>query len=195
MGRDAVIVEDLRADPAAWSLGLRALDLAGVVDVVPAATTVLVRCASGTELQRVLAVLDDVEALEVARGAERPIEIPVQYDGADLANVADAVGCSTTEVVALHSSATYEVAFCGFAPGFGYLRGLPAELHLARRANPRTEVPAGSVAIAAEFSAVYPRTSPGGWHLIGTTGLRMFDAEREQPALLAPGTTVRFVPS
>jgi len=84
------------------------------------------------------------------------------------------------------------VEFCGFAPGFAYLRGLPPQLHLPRRASPRTQVPAGSVAIAAHYSAVYPNDSPGGWHLVGTTSLSVWDANQNPPALLQPGTAVRF---
>ena len=94
-----------------------------------------------------------------------------------------------------HSDATYRAAFCGFAPGFAYLTGLDPALQLPRRATPRTRVPAGSVAIAAGYSAVYPTTSPGGWHLVGHTDAVLFDADRDPPALIAPGTTVHFVPT
>jgi KipI family sensor histidine kinase inhibitor len=106
--------------------------------------------------------------------------------------VAVRTGRSEDEVVALHSSAEYRVGFCGFMPGFGYLLGLPPELQLPRRSTPRTRVPAGSVAMAAEFSAVYPSASPGGWHLLGTTDLMLWDESRHVPALLVPGTRVRF---
>ena len=97
-------------------------------------------------------------------------------------------------VVAAHAAATYTVAFCGFAPGFAYLTGLPAALRLPRRATPRPRVPAGSVAIAGELSAVYPTASPGGWHLLGRTDVALFDVDRDPPALLTPGTIVRFEP-
>jgi len=96
-------------------------------------------------------------------------------------------------VISLHSGADYRVAFCGFAPGFAYLIGLPKTLHTARRESPRAQVPAGSVAIAAGYSAVYPRESPGGWHLLGTTTATMWDSTRDVPALLQPGQRVRFV--
>ena len=122
------------------------------------------------------------------------VTIPVHYDGDDLEAVGRATGSTIDEVIALHSGARYEVAFCGFAPGFGYLRGLPAELHLPRRDTPRTRVPGGSVAIASEYSAVYPRASPGGWHLLGSTDLVLFDPLREPPALLSPGVVVEFEP-
>ena len=120
------------------------------------------------------------------------VVIPVRYDGPDLDSVAEVIGRTVDDVISLHSTASYEVAFCGFAPGFGYLRGVDPELQLPRRSTPRTRVPAGSVAIASEFSAVYPSESPGGWHLLGTTALVMFDPRRQPPALLAPGTIVRF---
>ena len=120
------------------------------------------------------------------------VRIPVVYDGPDLAEVADATGLTTREVVGLHTAATYRVDFCGFAPGFGYLSGLPEALHRPRRQTPRTRVPAGAVAIASHYSAVYPTASPGGWHLLGSTDVSMFDPARTPPALLAPGTRVRF---
>lgn len=86
----------------------------------------------------------------------------------------------------------FRVAFCGFAPGFGYLTGLPERYHLPRRATPRTAVPAGSLALAGEYAGVYPRSSPGGWQLIGSTDAVLWDPEREPAALFAPGVRVRF---
>lgn len=120
------------------------------------------------------------------------VVLPVRYDGPDLSAVADACGLSSAEVIELHTRAEYRVSFLGFAPGFGYLTGLPQRLHLPRRDVPRTHVPAGSVAIAFEYSAVYPRVSPGGWHLIGHTDQRLFDPDAQPPSLLRPGTRVRF---
>lgn len=191
MGQAAVIVENPPGDPARWGTGLRMLELPGVVDVVPAARTVLIRAADATGLHSIVERLDDVvEAADDVDG-ER-IVIEVMYDGDDLADVARAIGGTVDEVVALHRSAEYRVAFCGFAPGFGYLAGLPDRLHLPRRSSPRTRVPAGSVAIAAEYSAVYPRVSPGGWHLIGRTSRVLFDIENDPPTVLRPGTVVRF---
>jgi KipI family sensor histidine kinase inhibitor len=194
MGPTAALVDALSADPAAWSVGLRTLALPGIVDIVPAASTVLITCDSVAALADVRARVDDVEpAKPNARGAL--VEISVRYDGPDLHDVAAAAGLDVAAVIASHSASTYEVAFCGFAPGFGYLRGLDPRLHLPRRATPRMSVPAGSVAIASEYSAVYPRASPGGWHLLGTTDAVLFDAARPEPSLLAPGMLVRFVPS
>lgn len=120
-------------------------------------------------------------------------EIPVRYDGDDLADVAERCSLSIDEVIALHGSVVFSVEFCGFSPGFAYLRGLPLQLHLPRRDSPRPRVPAGSVAIAAHYAAVYPNESPGGWHLLGTTDSRMWDITRDPPALLQPGNHVRFV--
>jgi KipI family sensor histidine kinase inhibitor len=132
----------------------------------------------------------------VAADARPVVEIPVRYggsDGPDLAEVASRLGLASEAVVASHTSPTYRVFMLGFAPGFAYLGTLPPELSLPRRAEPRTSVPAGSVAIAARQTAVYPVTSPGGWHLIGSTDVRLWDAALEPPARLAPGDRVRFV--
>lgn len=194
MGERAVLLDDLGVDPAAWSVGLRSLALDGVVDIVPAAETVLVACATGAHLALVRTRLADVVPAALDAGTAS-VEIPVRYDGADLHHVAAATGLDLDQVISAHAAPTYEVAFCGFAPGFGYLRGLDERLHLPRRPTPRVSVPSGSVAIAAAYTAVYPRSSPGGWHLLGTTDVVLFDPGREQPALLAPGTSVRFVPS
>lgn len=123
------------------------------------------------------------------------IEIPVVYDGADLAEVARLAGLSAAEVVEAHTASSWTVAFGGFAPGFSYLVGGDSRLVVPRRESPRTRVPAGSVGLAGEFSGVYPRESPGGWQLIGRTALTMWDTAREQPALLTAGMTVRFTDS
>jgi len=190
-----VLVEDLPVAPELWSLGLRRLGLGGVVDVVPAAETVLVTCREGQALARVIERLHEVEGIEPEPETARTVTIPVRYDGDDLIEVAAAVDLDVDDLIALHSGADYRAAFCGFAPGFAYLRGLPRQLHLPRRSTPRTSVPRGAVAIASEFSAVYPRSSPGGWHIIGSTSVVMFDPDREPAALIEPGTEVRFVPA
>ena len=118
--------------------------------------------------------------------------VPVVYDGADLADVAAAAGLSVRDLVAAHLRLTWRVAFVGFTPGFGYLVPDGDWPEVPRRADPRTRVPAGSVAVAGHYSGVYPGASPGGWQLIGRTDLRVWDTGREPPALLVPGTTVRF---
>jgi KipI family sensor histidine kinase inhibitor len=194
MGPRAVLVEQFQGEPAAWAEGFRLLAMPGVAEVVPGAETVLVACHDEPAMRAVRGRLDEVRPIEPSSfEAADTIEVPVRYDGDDLAAVAEATGLSVDEVIVAHSNPTYVVAFCGFSPGFGYLRGLDARLRLPRRATPRTRVPAGSVAIAAEYTAVYPRASPGGWHLLGRTELTMFDADRSPPAVFSPGAVVRFV--
>jgi 5-oxoprolinase (ATP-hydrolysing) subunit B len=194
MGPHAVLIEQLDGEPAAWAAGMRRLQLPGVSEIVPGAATVLVVCADERALGTVRPRLREVLPAESTAGREqRPIEIPVRYDGDDLEAVALATGLSTDDVVAAHTAPDYVVAFCGFSPGFGYLRGLDRRLHLPRRSTPRTRVPAGSVAIAAEYTAVYPRVSPGGWHLLGRTEAVMFDPDRSPPAVFEPGALVRFI--
>ena len=168
----------------------------GIISVLPAARTVLVEfdpsVLSVAALRELLAEADTVPASEQADATV--LELPVRYDGADLASVAKQAGISTDELVRLHSDREYTVRFCGFSPGFGYLSGLDERLRLPRLATPRPAVPAGSVAIAGEFTGVYPRSSPGGWRLLGSTEVPLFDLARDPPAVLAPGIRVRFVP-
>lgn len=189
-GPRAVLAEFSSIDEViAAAAAVRDAELPGVVDVVPAARTVMVT-HRGVDIERLAAVLRARAVAEPA-GSER-VRIPVRYDGVDLVEVARSTGLTPDRVVELHSGATYRVAFCGFRPGFAYLVGLPAPLRLARRATPRPRVPAGSVAIADEFSAVYPSASPGGWHLLGSTDVVLWEPSRQQPALLVPGTEVVF---
>ena len=164
--------------------------------VTPAARTVLVEFDPARLPAPALRALLDSAALSPEAGSASgdPVLLPVRYDGADLAAVADAAGLTADEVVELHSGAEYTVQFCGFSPGFGYLTGLHERLWLPRLASPRSSVPTGSVAIAGEFTGVYPRSSPGGWRLIGTTDARLFSLSDEPPTRLAPGARVRFVP-
>jgi KipI family sensor histidine kinase inhibitor len=170
---------------------------AGVLDVVPAARTVLLVLDPGaTTPERVRALVEDLEPGDGPTGGadeESVVEVPVVYDGGDLDDVAEILGCDRDEVVRRHTSGLWTVAFCGFAPGFGYLTADQGEWSIPRRDSPRTKVPAGSVALAGEFSAVYPRETPGGWQLIGRTDLEVFDLDRDPPALLTPETRVRFV--
>ncbi|MFN3302958.1 MAG: 5-oxoprolinase subunit PxpB [Roseateles sp.] len=130
-----------------------------------------------------------------AQGTGRLVEIPVHYDGPDLAEVAAHCGLSLDEVVRRHAAADYVVYFIGFQPGFAYLGGLDPSLHTPRRAQPRTAVPAGSVGIGGAQTGIYPLATPGGWQLIGRTPLPLFDPRAEPPTLLAPGDRVRFVPT
>lgn len=189
---------------------------AGVDELVPAARTVLVRLdpavlgigAAETWLRghppitAGSAVGDDARAAASAQVAtpvdipvDIPVVIPVVYDGDDLAEVAAAWGCSVEAVVERHSRTTWVCAFIGFAPGFPYLVPVGDALPtVPRRATSRPRVPAGSVALAAEYCGIYPRSSPGGWQLIGSTDAVLWDAGRESPALVAPGARVLFEP-
>ncbi|MFD7711958.1 allophanate hydrolase subunit 1 [Streptomyces sp. NPDC059785] len=197
-GRHALLVElpDAERTGAFHAELLRrraAGTLPPVEEIVPGATTVLLDGVREPEaLARSLA---GWELPTQSAGDGDVVEIPVRYDGPDLADVADLWGIGADEVAARHASYTYRVAFCGFAPGFGYLTGLPDGLHVPRRATPRTRVPAGALALAGPYSAVYPRVTPGGWQLIGTMPdpTPLWDLSREEPALLTPGTRVRFV--
>jgi KipI family sensor histidine kinase inhibitor len=169
---------------------------ADVVDIVPAARTVMVT-TSGS-LAALTRALQAVEPSDGARAIGDLIEIPVVYDGEDLQDVADLLNCTVPELIDRHTGDEWTVAFCGFAPGFGYLTASPAAgrrggWSVPRRKSPRTRVPAGAVALAGEFSGVYPRESPGGWQLIGRTDVKIFDEEREPAALFHPGRRVRFV--
>ena len=166
----------------------REAELAGVVDIVPAARTVLLVHDGSLRTDQLVTPTAD----HAGPPAGIPVVLDVVYDGEDLTDVARAVGISVDAVIDQHSSAAYTVAFCGFMPGFAYLVGLPNLLQLPRRSTPRIRVPAGSVAIAAEFAGVYPRESPGGWHLLGHTDATLWDDGRSPPALLPPGTRVRF---
>ncbi len=194
-GDVGVLVEVSQLDEA---LGLAAavadLDLDGVLDVVPASRTLLVRIdPARTTVGDVARRLGDLDVEQVRRPDARQVEIPVAYDGEDLDEVAALTGLTTREVVAAHTGQRWTVAFAGFAPGFGYLVGEDERLRVPRRSEPRPAVPVGAVALADGFSGVYPRRSPGGWPLIGRTDLAMWDLERDPPALLVPGSTVRFV--
>lgn len=190
-GPRALLVEfDSLAEVMAAAATWRGDELPGVVDIVPAARTVLVVHDGALDPDALRAPNHPA----ARRTSDQLITLDVTYDGEDLSAVAEAVKLSVDDVVRIHSDTEYEVAFCGFLPGFSYLIGLDSRLVLPRRATPRTRVPTGSVAIAAEFTAVYPQESPGGWHLLGHTDATMWDDDRDPPALLPPGTRVRFRP-
>ena len=160
-------------------------------DLVPGARTVLL---DGVDLE----VARDYLARWVPAGgsADRVgplVELATTYDGADLDDVARRWGMTRAEAVATHCGTELTVAFVGFAPGFAYCSGLPPELAVPRLDRPRARVPAGSVGLAGEYTGVYPTSSPGGWRLVGRTDARLWDADREDPALLTPDTRVRFV--
>lgn len=197
-GRHALLVELAGLDEARrWYADLTARRAAGDLphdaEIVPGARTVLVDGLddASTALGRVAGWTPSAALPAVPA---RSVDIPVRYDGPDLAEVASRWGMSPEAAVARHVTTAFTVAFCGFSPGFGYLTGLPGHLAIPRRATPRTRVPAGSVGLADEWCGVYPRDSPGGWTLIGRTDAVLFDLDRDPPALLSPGTAVRFVP-
>lgn len=206
VGEAALLVEatpvDLVANRAVLALAqaLDAATLPGLQRCTPAISSLLLpfdplrttAVAAETavrELLRTLAPLPDVPA--------RVVRVPVRYggdDGPDLLDVAGQLGLTPRDVVAAHCAPVYRVLLIGFAPGFPYLGPLPARLYLPRRSTPRTAVPAGSVAIAVEFSGIYPAALPGGWHLLGRTALRLFDPSADPPSTLLPGDGVQFVP-
>jgi KipI family sensor histidine kinase inhibitor len=189
VGRSAVLAEVADAHEAvALATWARALPVAAE-EVVPAACTVLFDGVA------------DVAALGAALASWTPgaqtvtgdlVEVPVVYDGADLEYVAQRWRTDVDGVVARHTTTTFVAAFCGFAPGFSYLDGLPGDLAVPRLETPRPRVPAGSVGLAGTWCGVYPSASPGGWRLLGHTEVPLWDPAQEQPALLAPGTRVAF---
>lgn len=195
-GPRALLIECADSDQVAAvraELLSRRTDLPPFDDLVPAERTVLI---DGLEDPAVLA--RDLAGWSFPDRPTAPgplVTLPVRYDGSDLDEVARAWTLTPGEAVHLHASLEYRVAFCGFAPGFAYLTGLPEQYHLPRRPTPRTSVPPGSVAVAGPYTGIYPRSSPGGWHLIGTTTANLWDLSRDEPALLTPGVRVRFEPA
>lgn len=194
-GASAVLVElDDLEQVIGLHAALRRMPPAGTVDLVPAARTVLVVFdGSATTADRVVADVRRTRMDPAGEQAGNLLELPVVYDGEDLRDVAEMTGLTEREVVARHRQPEYRVAFCGFAPGFAYIAGGDPALRVPRRDTPRTSVPAGSVGLADEFTGVYPREMPGGWQLIGRTDAVLWSLDREPPALLPPGTRVRFV--
>lgn len=170
----------------------RARELAAS-DIVPAARTVLLEGLGDRDAAAELVAALEPAAESGARAEAARVDIPVTYDGPDLDEVARQWQVTTAEVIDLHRDTEFVVAFCGFAPGFAYCTGLPEDRAVRRRDEARSRVPAGSVALAGEFTSVYPSSSPGGWQLIGRTHLPVWRPQEDPPALLAPGTRVRFV--
>ena len=166
--------------------------LPGQLDVLAAAQTVLVTADSPVSARRIAARLLQLDLTAPVQRDGGLVVIDTVYDGEDLAEVGELTGLGTEGVIAAHTGQIWTVAFAGFAPGFGYMAGENQALEVPRRSSPRTAVPAGAVALAGNYSAVYPRRSPGGWQLIGRTGAKMWDLDREQPALAAPGHRVQF---
>ena len=189
------------AEVLAWAAALRAAAWPGVIDIVPAARTVLVKL-DGPRYQivirqRLRKLRVDLDVYLAEAGVAPPdrradVVIDVVYDGPDLAEVAGHTGLTTAQVIDAHTATLWRVGFSGFAPGFAYLVDGDPRLRVPRRSDPRTAVPAGSVALAGEFGAIYPRRSPGGWQLIGRTDAVLWDIDRPDPALLTQGKWVQF---
>lgn len=197
VGQDSLLVDLDGPDEAqAWHAELLrrigAGALAPVREIVPGEKTVLLYGVR--DVPRFQAELLRWSAPPSATDSGELVEIPVRYDGADLGAVAELWGMSEDEVVRVHSGTEHRVAFSGFAPGFAYMTGLGEPYGVPRRAEPRTSVPAGSVALAGHYTGIYPRSSPGGWQLIGRTSVTLWDLDRQPAALLVPGTRVRYVP-
>ncbi|MEG3632848.1 5-oxoprolinase subunit B family protein [Micromonospora palythoicola] len=197
-------VTDVAAVVEAWRAELwrrRELGELVAVEIVPAAATVLLDGvpdppATAARIATWTTTAPPVERAATAPTAAAParlVEVPVTFDGEDLSRVADHWRTDGPGVVRRLRVTEFQVAFCGFAPGFGYLTGLPAELAVPRLATPRARVPAGSVALAGPYAGVYPTASPGGWLLVGRTEVTLFDVTADPPALLSPGTRVRLV--
>lgn len=196
-GDRALLVECGCADEVlGLAASLRAAGLPGVTDIVPGARTVLVTFGSVDARTAARPRVRDIGAsAPESPPATQPVEtitIDVVYDGADLAEVAELLGMRPADVVEAHTGTAWRVGFSGFAPGFAYLIDGDPRLNVPRRSEPRTRVPAGSVALAGDFSGIYPRESPGGWQLIGRTEAVLWDVNRPAPALLTPGMRVRF---
>ncbi len=178
---------------------LTAQQVPGIIDMIPAAQTLLVTLDTRQiSPARFVEILDAITLFPASAGGgvtRETVEIPVLYDGPDLADLAALTGLTVREVIAAHTDTVWTAAFGGFAPGFYYLvpRGEHRLPDIPRRQEPRVRIPAGAVALAGEFSAVYPQQSPGGWQLLGTTDIPMWDVDRWQPSLLQAGDTVRFV--
>jgi len=204
LGETAVVLEleppvTLESQKRIWRLTQRLPEYPEVLEAIPGMNniTVILRNPQNLALDAIERLQRWWEESEVLEPDSRQIDIPVVYGGKpgpDLSLVAEHCGLTPKQVVELHSSQEYVVWFLGFQPGFAYLGGLPEKLAMPRRAEPRVEVPAGSVGIGGELTGIYPLATPGGWQLIGHTPLALFDASQPEPVLLRPGDTVRFVP-
>ncbi|MDQ1060254.1 KipI family sensor histidine kinase inhibitor [Arthrobacter globiformis] len=179
-------------DVLALQAALLDAPLPGQQDVLAAAETVMVRAESPAAARRIGQALLELDLTAPAEQAGGLVVIDTVYDGEDLAEVGQLTGLGADGVIAAHTGQVWTIAFAGFAPGFGYMVGENQALEVPRRSSPRTAVPAGSVALAGNYSAVYPRQSPGGWQLIGRTGAKMWDLDRPEPALASPGHRVQF---
>lgn len=182
------------AETSSLFSALQAVALPGIKEIIPAARTLLISFAPHETSATALAGrINQLDLHALVSHSDHCVEVPVDYDGEDLSDVAALTGLTVAEIIKRHAEADYTVAFCGFAPGFGYLTGGDPALNVPRRKTPRTRIPAGAVAMAGGFTGVYPQSSPGGWQIIGTTTLKMWDLSRTPPALFQPGYHVRFI--
>jgi len=195
VGAAALLIECPADEVEAWRAELwRRREEVGATEIVPGARTVLLDgLTSPQAAARLITAWAPPPPADAAAGDL--VAIPTVYDGPDLPTIAALWSVPIPTVIERLVNTEFRVAFCGFAPGFGYLTGLPPELAVPRLASPRTSVPAGSVGLAGPYAGIYPTASPGGWQLVGRTDVTLFDVERDPPALLAPGTTVRLVPA
>jgi KipI family sensor histidine kinase inhibitor len=195
-GDHALLLEcQSTSEVLAYTAALREADLLGVVDIVPASRTVLLKLECKRHMPAARQRIEKLRltsAEDVDTSGDADVVIDVVYDGADLDEVGRITGLGAQGVVAAHTGTPWRVAFGGFTPGFAYLIGGDTRLEVPRRDEPRTKVPAGSVALAGEFSGAYPRETPGVWQLIGHTDAVLWDLDRPDPALLTPGITVQF---
>lgn len=190
-GVDAILVTEPGVPGARLLAACRAVP--GVIEAVAGADSVLLTFADWEHASNAIAAIASAQLPDPGQEAGPVVQVRVRYDGLDLPEVAASLGLGIDDVIAMHMAGEYQVAFCGFAPGFAYLTGLHPSLRLPRLASPRPRVPAGSVAMADAYCGIYPRSTPGGWHILGTTDAVLFDPQRDQPALLTAGTRVRFV--
>jgi KipI family sensor histidine kinase inhibitor len=192
---DTALLVEVEGLPEVLSLAaaMRAERPPEVVDVIPAARTVLLVANAPAYVDQLVQWVTTLSSTTLSdQPSVEEVKLDVTYDGPDLAEVSRLTGMSEDDIVAAHTGTPWRIAFGGFAPGFAYLTGGDPRLAVARRDEPRTSVPTGSVGLAGEYSGVYPRASPGGWQLIGRTEAPLWDPERDPPALLVPGGTVRF---
>ncbi len=172
-------------------------ELAGVIEVIPTFRSLMVQYdpLATTSAQVIARITPLISTAAIRKVQTRKWSVPVCYEeeyAADITDVAAATGNTTEQVVALHSDVSYHVYMLGFLPGFPYLGDLAPALHLPRRTNPRTRVPKGSISIATSLTSIYPFESPGGWHLIGTTPIELFNVNDTPPALFTPGDQIKF---
>ena len=191
-GSNAVLLECADLTDALSVQPLIKTQIEQITEIIPGARTLMLRLTeplSPADRKTLLTLPGQAQSV----ADQESVVIEVDYSGPDLEEVSSFTGLSAEEVVAAHTGQLWTVAFCGFAPGFGYLHGEDERLRVPRRSTPRTKVPPGAVGLADEWSGIYPRSGPGGWQLIGRTDAPLWDLDRDPPALLVPGTRVRFV--